>query len=270
MELRHTHSALFAILRSVVGFALRRACSYQELSELLKAAYVEVASEEMQCAGHKVNPSRLSVRTGINRQEVKRLLEGRHTERGEKVNPLTRVIAYWENDPEFRSQSGKPRVLKTKGENSEFSKLVRRVSRELSVGTVLGELVRLELAEKTNTGVRLLQGEQLMLEKGGGPQFELLATEIDTLMTAVEENVERIDQEQEPVNLHLRTTYNNIFISDLPTVRQWVRAEGKRFHKKIRDYLSRHDKDIVPDREHEPAGGTVSVTAFSLIENDEA
>ena len=64
-------------------------------------------------------------------------------------------------------------------------------------------------------------------------------------------------------HLHLRTEFDNIYLSELPHIRKWLLLEGSRFHKKVRAFLSKYDKDLHPSKPA-AAGGKVVVGAYSL------
>ena len=77
-------------------------------------------------------------------------------EKKEKIPVMiSRVVAQWENDRRFLTQAGKPRVLSCDEDDSEFSELVRLVSKDLHPGTVLFELERSGIVERSKRGVRL-------------------------------------------------------------------------------------------------------------------
>jgi hypothetical protein len=229
------------------------------LLEAAKAVFIEVARQEMVQTGQKVNISRLSVMTGMQRRDVMRFeQDGASPE--VKVGLAARVIGQWEQDPRFRTKRGTTRVLSTEGESSEFRSLVETISKDLNPGTVLFELERLGVVEHTLTGVRLVKGWELLrdnVEEG----YLLAARDTDDLMSAVDENLQL---DEEILNLHARTEYDQIYLDALPEIRAWLLTKGGEFHTDVRNYLARFDRDINPQKNRK-AGGTVIVGAFSRI-----
>ena len=126
---------------------------------------------------------------------------------------------------------------------------------------MLFELERLGLVEKTARGARLIRNIT-SVAKDPLRTYELLSEDTDTLFGAVEEN---LHQDDHVSNLHLRTDFDNIYLSDIIPIRRWLIAEGKAFHKRVREYLSKFDKDLHEDKDEDrPAGGKVVLTSYSL------
>lgn len=252
--------ALQLLLRPIVRFCMRGSNPIQDFIDLAKVVFVEIAADEIQRGGGKANVSRISVLTGLHRRDVTKI----HRDDAEPIRSspslLTRVIGLWEAAEAFTTKTRKPRTLTCNGDNSEFYHLVRSVSTNIKPGSILSEMERMGLVERSSRGVRLSKRVQTC---GGDPEklFDLLSRDVDTLITAVEEN---IFTEGESPNLHIRTEYDNIYKSDLPAIRAWILEEGKEFHRRVREFLSRYDKDIT-SRPSGEAGATVAVGAFSLI-----
>jgi hypothetical protein len=143
---------------------------------------------------------------------------------------------------------------------SEFSKLVATVNTDLNAGTVAFELERLGAIERTPKGCKLVDAiHYLGTELGEG--LRLFAKDIDSLERAVSENLSAPPRTR---NLHLRSEYDNIFYSALPEIRRWLVAEGREFHARVREHLSKHDRDLTDRDTTDPAGAKVSITTLSL------
>lgn len=263
-KLRLLHiDCLQLILRPIVRYCVRRAQSYQDFIGAAKVVFVQVAEEEILKTSKKVNVSRISAITGIYRDDVTRLYREKEVPSGEPLSVLARVLGQWEQDERFINKAGKPRVLTWEGKDSEFQGLVETVSKHLNPGTILFELIRAGSVEKTAKGLK--RGRQLAASESDFRKgFELLAHDLNTLVLAVEDNI----LEERPVsNLHIRTEYDNIFYKDLPKIRKWLVQEGKKFHRKARNFLAKFDSDIHPVP-GERAGAQVVVTAYSLTSPD--
>ncbi len=253
--------AIQFLLKPIVRFCLRRAHSIQDFMEAAKIVFVDVAAEELARGKERVNVSRLSVLTGLYRKDVTRIYKEQQTGVSEPQSVLGRVIGQWRHDKRFINKSGQPRVLSLKGEKSEFRRLVQTISKNINPGTILFELERMGSIERTPNGVKLVRQ---MPGFGSNPRkgFELLSRDIQTLVDAVQEN---LLSKVRPSNLHIRTEYDNIAKEHLPEIRRWLIDEGKVFHRKTREYLSRFDKDINPELDETTlGGGRVVVNAFSF------
>ena len=256
----HRLDVLELILRPLVRFCLRYGHSFQEFLAVAKRLFVQLAEEEIRKTSSKVNVSRISVMTGLNRSEVDRLFGPEPEGPAERLGVLTRVLGQWRNHHDFTTSTGQPRSLTYRGEDSEFKQLVATVSKNINPGTVLFELQRKGYLKKTRQHINL-QKEVFSLQSDPHKGFDLVARDIETLLQASEQNIYNL----QPVsNLHIRTEYDNIIKSKLPEIRRWLVDEGKHFHKRARDYLSALDKDVNPGTENEEAGCRVTVTAFSF------
>lgn len=225
------------LLKPVVRFCMRHAVRLQDCLELLKAAYIEVAREELLRANEKLNTSRMSVMTGVHRKDVDRLL-GEDRELKLSSNIISRVLALWQFDKRFLGQQRQPRLLSFEGKGNDFSKLVSLVSNDVNPSTILFELERSGTVERTERGLRLLNKIAL---SGSEEGLSLLAADQSDLFLAVEENI--LTTPEIP-NLHLKTEYDNIPPEDLPEIRDWFLREGSAFHERARAFLSRFDRDV--------------------------
>jgi hypothetical protein len=231
------------LLWPIVRYCLRHSHSYQDFINVAKVVFVNAAEEEILKTSPKVNVSRISALTGIYRDDVRRLYKDRESHSEQPLSVLGRVIGQWEQDKRFLSSNGKPRALTYQGTKAEFQRLVAAVSKHLNPGTVLFELARIGAVKKTK-GMLQLNQKVGALATDPREGFELLSKDVDTLIHAVEEN---LLEKREVANLHIRTEYDNIFQKDMNKIRKWFVREGKMFHKKARDFLSKYDQDINPD-----------------------
>ncbi len=247
------------LLWPVIRYCMRHSYSYQDFINVAKIIFVRAAEEEIRKSTTKVNVSRISALTGIYRDDVKRIYYEKPEPSAEPLSVLGRIIGQWEQDSRFRNAAGKPRVLSYQGPDSEFHELVSAVSMHLNPGTMVFELQRIGVVEKTVKGLKLvrqLAAPEDDLRRG----FEILSNDMETLIQAIEENLYRKSRIS---NLHIRTEYDNVFTKDLPKIRLWLIKEGKKFHRKARNFLSKFDQDIHPNPKAE-SGGKVTITAFSV------
>ena len=254
---------LKAVLRPIVHYCMRRSISIQTFFEFSKVLFLEVAEEQMRNKRQKVNISRLSVATGLHRRDVMRIYDKGAID---KPSPsiASRVIGQWEQDSRFQTKAKKPKLLKL--DKNEFNKLVALVSKDVHPGTVLFELERMGAVERTAKGLRLKTSTHVI--KGDPSEgIRLLGIDLRDIIAAVYQN---LFDNPTPKNLHARTEYDNISMSDLPTIRQWMIKEGAAFHSRIRNYLSQFDLDINP-KDSTEGGVRVVLGTFSYTEaNDDA
>lgn len=255
-------ACLRLILRPVARFCLRHSIKLQELNECCKAALVGEAKRELSLSGAAVSASKLSIMTGVHRQDINRL-SGNAPQEKVSENLTSRILGHWQSNKRFQTPGGKAKTLTVEGRDSEFWQLVTSVSADLNPYTVLYELERIGAVKRTRDGLKLASRVYIPrgnVEKG----FSLLQGDTNDLISAVEENV--FASENVP-NLHIKTEYDNIVPSAVPEIRTWLIKEGSAFHQRARSFLSRFDRDLNPALKSEAAPAVrVALGAFSRVE----
>lgn len=258
-------SILYRLLTPVVRHAIRRSILFPEIVAILKSVFIDIAQDEIRRSTQKVNVSRLSLLTGINRKDITERLANPDQALVPRIGIPSRVITHWEQDKRFLNQQGKPRVLSCDGEGSEFFELVAAVSTDFNPSTVLFELQRSGSAELTSRGVKLI-GPASFVGRDEQRAMDLMAKDIETLGCVVQENMK---PGTELGHMHLRTEYDNIYVKNLAEIRLWIVREGAAFHKRVRDYLSGFDRDLNPHKASQggQAGARVVVSSFALSDD---
>ncbi len=262
-NLRVTHQkALLLLLRPLARFCIRYGFRIQDILEVMKAALVESAERHLDDTQVKVNTSRISILTGLQRKDIVRIQESElHEARPDKTIP-GRVIGQWEQNPRFQTKEGKPAVLDYETPESRFHDLVRTITTNLNPATVLFELERMGAVTRTPRGLKLAQDFSSLSNDLLGA-IDVASQDFQTLLTCVEENTQ---PGPKVGNLHIRTEYDNIYLKHADEIRLWIIEKGKEFHRSAREYLSKFDKDVYPSSEvNDPAGLRVTLQAFSLI-----
>ncbi len=255
---------LVLLLRPAVRFCLRHSLRLQDIIECSKAALIEVSRDELQKKNKKPNVSRLSAMSGVHRRDVQRLLEERVSSSYER-DLISKVIGRWQNDSDYITIKKEPRVLEFKGLDSEFSRLVHSVSKDLNPGTVLFELERVGAIQESPRGIKLCV--QSYVPKGDPiAGFGIGAEDGEDLVTSIEENVL---YDQPLPHFHARTSYDNVRPASIEHLKRWFLKEGHEFHAKVRDEVSKYDQDINPDPKFKGKGVKVVFSGFSNIKEEE-
>jgi hypothetical protein len=250
------------LMKPVLRLLLRAGLRFQELLEVLKIALVELASEEINQVSSKVNSSRISVLSGLHRKDSTRILKNREVKEVTRGGVIAKILARWEADSRFTTKHGAPRTLSFGPPESEFSALVRAESSDFNPGTVLFELERMEVVQRTARGLKLIEGVFTNVEDAS-EGWEMLAHDSELLIQSV---VQNLSEPQKLRNLHARTEYDNVFLDAVPEIRRWLADEGKAFHKRVREFLSDRDKDLASNQKERPSGVRVSFGSFSAIQ----
>lgn len=248
------------VIRPAVRFCLRHGITAQELIEALKREFVTQASTELGKRKEKSTVSRLSAITGFNRREVERLLTTT-AELDSSKSLIHRVLSTWQSDPEFLTAHKTPRVLSHGTRESEFTKLIGKVSKDLNPAAVFAELIRVKAASTTPHGVSLVVHNYI---PKGDPNaiFSILSNDLEDLTVAVESNALL---NESPPHLHLRTEYDRIRPEGIQALKAWFLREGHEFHLRARAEMGKYDQDVTPDPSFTGRGARVSLTAFSLV-----
>ena len=252
------------LLRPVLRFCVRHAQRIQDIVDLVKFCLLQIAAEELLSRHERVTASRLSVMTGMHRRDVAKYGSPRAIETGSRDLTI-KVMGKWQSSPQLTTKAHTPRVLSARGEQSEFSTLVKSVSRDLNPATVLFELQRLGIVEVSDNSAHLVRDSYT--PKGDCEAgFAILESDLSEVIAAAEENV--LAAPQIP-NLHCRTAYDRIRPSALPDIRRWLLREGHAFHARAREYISQFDQDINPDPSFSGRGARVVVGSFGKTDEGE-
>lgn len=238
------------LLSPIIRFCLRNSLGLNDVVECAKVVFIKIASEELRQSGEEINVSRLSAATGVHRKDSARIFKRGET-KIESSYFISRVVGQWLNSKRFCSAPGKPKVLSFENDNSQFYDLVRTIGRDLRPGTVLFDMERVGLVERTKKGLKLKVNA--FVPKGAPlTELKMLGEDAEDFMMAILENIYAGEQRN---NIHVVTVYDNVDESDLVKIREWFAKQAAVLHKKSRDYLSRFDLDIAPQKIKKKKGG---------------
>ena len=146
--------SVYACVRPLARLLLRSGVTYKTFGEIAKTAFVHEAMLESDSKGRLTNTSRVAVRTGLSRKEVRRIFEGgsAHKVRVDHFGPPARVLDVWHSDPRFLSATGSPRDMPFEGEDPSFSDVVRTAGGDVPPGAVRAELLRASAVMELDNG----------------------------------------------------------------------------------------------------------------------
>ena len=255
-RLEWNQELLWLIFKPLAKFCVKRSITIQVALEALKRAFIEAAKEELESRGEKVNISKIAVVSGMHRRDVMRIHRSDEPS-GIPQTLISKVLTQWEQSSEYSTTGGKGRVLNLE---TDFKALVSSVSQDLNPATVLFELERSKLVERTSRGIKLRRAEQIITDPTSA--YKILSSDVEDLIFTVDKNI--FDGSE--VDLHARTEFDNIRVQDVPKIKKWLLEEGRKLHQKARSLLAKHDNDAnpLPDKE---AGVKVSLGSFARIVN---
>lgn len=140
-------SAIRHLLRPLVRVLLAHSIAYPFMANLLKAIYVEVATEEFRLQGRPQTDSRISLLSGVHRKDVKRLRPEAIQEQTipPAVSLSARLVKLWTTDPQRLDETGRHRPLlklASEGGDESFEALVSSVSKDIRSRVILDEWLR--------------------------------------------------------------------------------------------------------------------------------
>ncbi|MCI5066213.1 DUF6502 family protein [bacterium] len=245
------------LIKPVATLCVRRGLRFQEFLDAAKQAFTSAAEQELRRQQEAVNVSRLSVMTGLQRKDIKRLKEISCEEK--QASLLARIMGHWQSHPQFCTKGGKPRILQHEGSDSDFVHLVHEISTDINPYTVLFELERVKAVSRTSRGVKLNEGALSISDDiPGGLTF--LADDALDLYLSVEENL--FDRNTVP-HLHIRTSYDDICMESLPKIQLWLLEKGAQFHAQARKFISQFDREINPKLYDKEGGARVTLGSIS-------
>lgn len=244
------------LLLPVVGWGLRHGILLHDFVAVLKEALVFVSKEELQKSGADVNASRVSVMTGLYREEIKRIFNMDDFAAPPIKNVAGRVLVTWEQSKRLRTAKNKPKDLETEG----LHEVIRSITQALNPATVVFELERSGAIKHVKGKWRLVRSTQV-LSKSEEMSYNQVGDDIASVLIAAEENIKL---ESGVGNLHHRTVFDNVYRDALPEIREWLLREGREFHRRARAYLAERDADLGEPRSRgTPAGCSVVLGSFS-------
>lgn len=261
-------STVYACMRPFARVLLRSGVTYKSFAEIAKTAFVHEALLERDSKGRVTNASRVAVRTGLSRKEVRRVSEQTLVKGSSKsvaadhAGPPARVLHTWHFDPRFIGSDGAPLDLGFEGESPSFTDLVKAVAGDVPPGAVRAELFRAGAAQELENG-RLRPTKRYFVP---GDFDEKAITVMSGMLFPF---VSGVDHNSNPARKSAgfiqRIAYARLSAEDREVFRAWSRAEATRFIESIDDWLT--EREI---RSDESANDPISGIGVFYYEGPEA
>lgn len=234
--------AFLKILQPLARLFLRFGRGYREYSELSKAAFIVVASEDYGVHGRPTNVSRIAAMTGLTRKEISRIrrrIDGGEGAVTERATPVQEVITAWRTNNDFVDERGQPAVLSLIGEKRSFRALVRRFAGDIPEGAMRKELQRIGAVEVDDDNIRLLDDSPRKFEAEEDMAAQLRAGPYP-LLAAITRNESVFREEDDwPLGAISRASIRK---SDVRRVRKLVSVRLRAATTNIADLLDAYAK----------------------------
>ena len=243
---RLIHAAAEAV-RPFVKRLLAHGVPFGWVERRLRELFVEVAEAEFALPDRRPTDSRITVVTGINRKEVRRIraAEGGAPDRGTfSMNHATSLIGRWTSDPTTSDRRGRPRPIPYRSKRGpSFMKLAQRVTTDVAPGVLLEQLVASGAVEVLEGNVIALRTPAFVPRARSAQQLEILAEDPRELIETILRNA--LGETGEKL-LQRKVYYDNFGADAAADIRMLARREGERFLARIERLLARHDRDRNP------------------------
>jgi hypothetical protein len=234
-------------LRPIVQRLLASGVPFGLLEARLRELVVEVAEQEFALAGRRQTDSRISLISGINRKEVRRIRSRTsQTARPPSFgrNQAAGLISRWRTDPRATDGAGRPKPIPYKAARGpSFVKLAEQVTVDLPARAILYELVRTGAAELRDDGWVVLKSDAYVPKLGRAEKLAMLAEDPPDLVETMLRNI--FEEVNEPL-LQRRVSYDNIGADGVGKLRRQVRVAAQGFLQRIDRLLANHDRDRNP------------------------
>lgn len=269
---QHLHSALRVMMKPIIRILLRNGVTFKEFSGLCKSIYVETAAEEYGIRGRATNISRISVLTGIDRKEVKRIKDllnsndlAQTTQQSQ--DRITRLLTAWHHEELFIDADGKPLILPVEDGENSFYALSKQFGGDVPAQTLLKELLRLGLVKMHDEGVEVLQryyfpasSDPKALVRAGGVISELGETLFHNLYTVNEAT----KKSQAFAKFERRASNNNIDPKVKKKFYEFLNKEGQDFLERADAWLSEHEITNEPQNNEKAIPLRMGVSVFGF------
>jgi hypothetical protein len=236
------------MLRTVVRHLIAQGITYPALTQMVKEIYLDVAEAEFALPFKRQTDSRLALVTGLNRKEISRLRRLRKAPRatvGLEENLVTHVIGRWMAGAPYAAADGTPRRLAYDSDRpnvASFARLVRELSVDIPVRSVLDELLRVGVVALLPDGGVELRREAHIPSEDVAAKLTLLGTDPAEVFGTIMHNIEHPDAPR----LQRKVVYDNVGADALAEIRAAALRTGERFIRGANALLAAHDRDRNP------------------------
>ena len=235
--------AVTRMLAPLVRVLLRHGVSHAEFASWAKQTYVKQAHANFGIDGKNPTVSRLAIVTGINRKEVKRILDlpTDVVPAVAKHNRAIRVVTGWLQDSEFNGDDGEPLPLTYGDPTNSFNILVKRYGGDVPARAVLDELCRVGTVTEENNIISLA-AKGYVPHESEEAMLDLFATSARDLLTTLDHNVSGEGNSR----LQMSVAYDDIGAEAVENFRKLSSQKALALLQELDGELSQYDRTKNP------------------------
>lgn len=248
------------ILKPLIRILLRNGIAYGTFADISRKIYVDSGFEEAKRQGQKQTVSNISILTGINRKEVKRLKESLVFDTNsslKKFNRIVRVLAGWQHDEEYLDSDHEPKDLYLEGESGSFTSLVKKYSGDMPVVAMLNALIDSGNIKVIDNGNIQLVNFNYLPATDSDEKLNILGIDTAEFIQSIDHNINH----PEDLWFQRKASNTSVSISALPKIKQ-------RINKKAQQLLEDIDADFSENEtEDEDESCAVSIGIYFSRKN---
>ncbi len=254
-------------MRPLARVLLRSGITYKSFAEIAKSAFVHEALLEGDAKGRITNASRVAVRTGLSRKEVRRVSEEARADRaaGEKADhagPPAKVLHAWHSDPRFVGEEGGPLDLFFEGSSPSFTDIVRAEAGDVPPGAVRAELLRAGAVVELENGTLRPTKRYFVPGDFDEKAITVMSGMLYPFLGGLDHNS---NPQRNSAGFIQRIAYAKLPPADRDLFRVWSREQATRFIESVDDWLMRRQISLEDD-----AGEPISSVGVYYYEGPEA
>ena len=249
------------VLTPLVRLLIAKGVNFQTTSELLKQVYVDAAKKHF--AEADATDSKLSLLTGLNRKEIRRLTTDEEAmATGDSVTSFAAAVhTSWRTQRRFRTRDGDPRALPRSDAAAagkpSFDELVRSVTQDHRPAAVLEELLRLNIVSQNEAGEICLRENQFLSNRALADSLLPFAENMSDHSAAGVSNLLRLDGDDAlPPFLERAIFADELSVQSAEQLHTFTRAQWQLFHD---DLVARATELEAIDEKDNPANNQTRI-----------
>lgn len=241
------NSALLRLLRPLVRILLRNGISFAQFSEQAKHAYVDVAWKEFQIPGKTQTTSRIATLTGLTRKDVQRINGMSNDDPvpgNAKYNRAARVISAWISEPHYQNADGQPLLLPFDGAAPSFGALVKQFSGDITLHTILDELIHVGAVVEQENGLLELVARAYIPDGDDAEKIAILGADSADLIATIGHNLKATPGQR---YFQRKVNYDNLPCEVMPELRKIIEQKAQAALESMNADLALRDRDRHPE-----------------------
>jgi hypothetical protein len=242
------------LLKPMVRLALRNAVSFPQFSDVLKQAYVDVASRQLAASGKEPTVEGISLISQLEADQIRGVLSADGGEtfglEAQKPNPLPTILAGWHTDINYTGPYGVLRDLEfsrssgaSERTSMTFTDLVATYCPGVSPKALLDELIRTGCVQDVGNGYYRALKRTYIPDPLSLQSILAFARVVHNMCETLEVNFRA--ESAGGKGLIERTVYtvHGISQQDLKEFDKFIRSRGQIFADDIDNWFSERDRE---------------------------